>query len=65
MKKFTFKTVLDGFRSSVTTSQTSGGAGGSGGGGPGGADRSYPFHEIAENLRSEHFNVTKVSNFVL
>lgn len=42
MKKFTFKGVLDGFRSSVQQS-------------------SRPDQEIHETLRSEHFDVKKVS----
>lgn len=43
MKKFTFKGVLDGFRSSV-------------------AQQVKPDQEIIENLRSEHFQVKKVSD---
>jgi len=51
MKKFTFKGVLDGFRSSVSTS-----------GGPGGnpGNKSYE-QDINEILKPEHFNVTKVN----
>jgi len=46
MKKFTFKGVLDGFRSSVSQS------------GPNTSSKSYE-QEITENLRPEHFIVTK------
>lgn len=47
MKKFTFKGVLDGFRSSASPQQVS-----------------RPEQEIVETLRSEHFQVKKVSSFL-
>ena len=59
MKKFTFKNVLEGFRSSSNA------GGGPGSGGPGGiggsgADRAFQINEVVENLRPENFSVTKV-----
>ncbi|CAG7731258.1 unnamed protein product [Allacma fusca] len=56
MKKFTFKNVLDGFRSSVTTSGSGTSATSSTGAG---GERPYPVNEIVENLKPEYFNVTK------
>jgi hypothetical protein len=55
MKKFTFKGVLDGFRSSVG-SQGAGGAGAQNSIGKGGPD----WQEIVETLKPENFTVTKV-----
>lgn len=47
MKKFTFKGVLDGFRSSVQAA-------------PRGTEQ-----EIQETLRPEHFQIKKVSVFIV
>lgn len=51
MKKFTFKGVLDGFRSSVNQQSAAGG----------GAAKICVEQEIQETLRSEHFQLKKVT----
>jgi len=59
MKKFTFKGVLDGFRSSVNQGTGPGGAGSSGSKG----SQDYLTLDVVETLRSDNFSVKKVKNW--